>query len=158
MSTIILYPEIKAPAERCYDLSLSVDLHKISTGKTGEHIVDGVKEGIMKLSETITWRAKHFGVWQKLTTQITKTERPFLFEDVMLKGAFKSMRHEHHFKEENGKTTMKDVFDFESPLWILGKIANVLFLESYMTKFLKERNAVIKEFAESDKWKQVLKT
>jgi hypothetical protein len=44
---------------------------------------------------------------------------------------------------------MKDVFDFESPLGVLGKLANVLFLKSYMTKLLVERNRVIKEVAEN---------
>ncbi|HLO44072.1 MAG TPA: hypothetical protein VK175_07060 [Leadbetterella sp.] len=43
MPTIILETQIKASVEICYKLSLSVDLHQLSTNKTGEHIVDGVK-------------------------------------------------------------------------------------------------------------------
>ena len=69
----------------------------------------------------------------------------------MTKGTFKSMRHEHYFIENEGFTTMKDIFIFESPLGILGKIFNDLILESYMKKFMIERNQLIKEIAESEK-------
>ena len=51
---------------------------------------------------------------------------------------------------------MKDLFDYEAPLGYLGRFANVLFLEKYMTNFLEKRNQTIKEFAESDKWKAIL--
>ena len=151
MSTINLETHIKASAEVCYKLSLNVDLHQESTSKTGEHIVGGIQNGIMKLGDTVTWKAKHFGVWQTLTTEITE-EKPYsLFVDKMTKGAFKSMRHEHHFIENEVFTTMKDIFIFESPLGILGKIFNDLILESYMKKFMIERNQLIKEIAESEK-------
>ena len=51
---------------------------------------------------------------------------------------------------------MKDVFEFQSPLGIIGSIFNHLILTAYMQKLLMDRNAVIKEFAETDKWKTVL--
>jgi ligand-binding SRPBCC domain-containing protein len=151
MPKIILETKIKATIEVCYNLSLSVDLHQVSTAHTGEHIVDGVRTGIMKLGESVTWRAKHFGIWQNLTSKIVETNEPFYFCDEMQKGAFKSFRHEHHYSQENGYVLMKDIFDFESPFGILGKIVNYLILEKYMTKLLKERNQVIKKYAEENK-------
>jgi hypothetical protein len=51
---------------------------------------------------------------------------------------------------------MKDVFDFDSPLGFLGNIADVLFLENYMTKLLESRNLLIKTVAESDEWKKYI--
>jgi ligand-binding SRPBCC domain-containing protein len=66
----------------------------------------------------------------------------------MVDGAFKSIRHEHHFTMVDNHTVMKDVFVFESPLGILGRLTNFLFLKKYMTKLLEERNRVIKEAAE----------
>lgn len=153
MPTIILETQIKAKAEICYKLSLSVDLHQVSTSKTGEHIVDGVKFGIMKLGNFVTWRAKHFGTWQNLTTKITKTEPHSFFTDEMMQGAFKSMKHEHYFKEDGNYTTMKDVFVFKSPFGILGKVFNYLILTNYLKKFLVERNETIKKIAESEQWK-----
>jgi hypothetical protein len=55
-------------------------------------------------------------------------------------------------------TTMRDLFSFQSPLGILGRIADVVFLTRYMKSFLIERNRVIKATAESDDWKQYIRT
>ncbi len=66
----------------------------------------------------------------------------------MTKGAFKSMRHEHHFKEVDGRTIMTDKFEYEVPFGFAGKIFDKLILKSYMTDFLMTRNEVIKEVAE----------
>ena len=52
---------------------------------------------------------------------------------------------------------MVDIFVYQSPLGFLGKLANKLFLKKHMTSFLIERNNVIKESAESEKWKEILK-
>ncbi len=157
MSKITLETQINAPIQICYDLALSVDLHQLSTAKTGEHVVSGVSKGVMKLGESVTWRAKHFGIWQELTSKITEAQPPNYFVDEMQKGVFKSLRHEHYFIEENQMTIMKDVFMFESPLGVLGKIVNRIILERYLTSFLQERNFVIKQVAESGKWRDILR-
>ena len=156
MPTITLETPIKAAAEICYDLSLSVDLHQLSTVRTKEHIVDRIKEGMMKLGETVTWRAKHFGIWLELTSKITEARRPEYFVDEMQKGTFKSLRHEHHFIKTNEGILMKDIFIFESPLGILGKVVNHLILENYLKGFLTERNQCIKEMAESGRWRDLI--
>lgn len=75
----------------------------------------------------------------------------------MQKGVFKSFRHEHFFSKKDGKVFVKDVFFYKSPLGILGKIADFLFLKKYMINFLLDRNKVIKEYAETEKWKKILK-
>ena len=153
MSIIVLETLIKAKPAVCYYLSLNVDLHQRSTSKTGEHVVGGVRKGIMKVGETVTWKAKHFGIWQTLTTKIISENRFDYFADEMMQGAFKSMKHEHYFRETELGTLMKDIFTFESPLGFLGTFFNFLVLKNYMTGFLLERNQLIKEIAESDEWK-----
>lgn len=153
MSVITLETSIKAKPAVCYNLSLSVDLHQLSTSKTKEHIVGGVQRGIMKVGDTVTWKAKHFGIWQTLTTKITSENRFNYFADEMLQGAFKSMKHEHYFYETEQGTLMKDIFIFKSPLGFLGTFFNFLILENYMKGFLIERNQIIKEVAESDQWR-----
>ncbi|GAA4295458.1 SRPBCC family protein [Nibribacter koreensis] len=149
MPVIHLETCIAGPPALCFDLSRSIDLHTISTEHTGEKAIAGVTTGLIGLGQTVTWRAKHFGVWQTLTSKITAFEPPFYFEDEMVQGAFKSFRHEHHFVPQQENTLMRDVFHFTSPLGILGELANRLVLTNYMTDLLKERNRVIKEYAES---------
>jgi ligand-binding SRPBCC domain-containing protein len=150
MPTILLEIPIKASPEICYKLSLNVDLHKVSASKTGEHVIGGVANGIMKLGDSVTWRAKHFGIWLTLTTKITLAEPYVKFVDEMTQGAFKSMKHEHFFEKTDNGTLMKDVFEFESPYGLAGRFFNYLILENYMRKFLIERNRQIKEVAESN--------
>jgi len=74
----------------------------------------------------------------------------------MQKGAFKKFKHEHYFFELDGITKMIDVFNYESPFGFLGKLADQLFLERYMTQLLEKRNKTIKEFAEPGRWKEIL--
>ena len=150
MPTIELVTEINAPVEFVFDLARNIDLHIKSTQQTGEHVIAGRSTGLIRLGETVTWRAKHFGIWQKLTSRVTVLNQPDYFVDEMVSGAFKWFRHEHHFSRVDDRTLMKDIFIFESPLGIIGKLFNNLVLTAYMTKLLKERNKVIKEAATAD--------
>jgi len=155
MPTIEIVTHIAAPVDRVFDLARSIDLHTASTSRTAERAVAGVTFGLIGLGQEVTWRARHFGVWQSLTVRITEFARPNHFADRMLRGAFRSMEHHHYFEPTaNGGAKMRDVFSFESPLGIFGRIANALFLTRYMTSFLIERNRVLKATAESDAWEQ----
>lgn len=149
MSKIYLETLINADIQKVFDLSRDIDFHQASTSKTNERAIAGKTSGLIELGETITWRAKHLGFYQTLTTKIIEMESPKMFTDIMVKGAFKSMRHQHIFREKKGRTLMIDVFEFESPFGILGKIVNQLFLKNYLRNFLIERNRMIKEIAET---------
>ena len=158
MAKIILETLINAPVEQVFTLSLSIDLHKLSMAKTNEEAIAGRTSGIIQEGENITWRAKHLGVTQKLTVKITKVEKPNYFRDEMVKGAFKSMAHEHVFEAKGNQTLMIDVFEFESPFGPIGRLFNALFLTDYMRKLLIERNEVIKRVAERKKYCVIYKT
>lgn len=149
MSTIYLNTLIKADIHYVFDLARNIDLHQQSTAKTNEKAIAGRTSGLIEENETVTWRAKHLGVYQNLTTKIVSMEAPNQFTDEMQKGAFKSLRHQHIFQSVNGKTQMTDVFEFESPFGLIGKLFNALFLTDYLRKFLLQRNELIKTIAES---------
>lgn len=157
MPRICLKTAITAPLDVVFDLSRSIDLHIISTEQTQEKAVSGKTSGLIGLNDTVTWRAKHLGFTQYLTSKITDYNRPSFFADEMIKGAFKKFRHEHHFETDGKQTLMTDIFEYESPWGILGKLADFIFLENYLRSFLAQRNKVIKEFAESGEWKNILK-
>lgn len=149
MSRIYLKTLINADIHTVFDLARNIDLHQRSTAKTYEKAIAGRTSGLIEENETVTWRAKHLGVYQNLTTKIISMEKPNQFTDEMQQGAFKSLHHQHIFKTEQGKTLMIDIFDFESPLGIIGKIFNRVFLKNYLKNFLLERNQLIKTTAES---------
>lgn len=156
MPKITLRLFIKAPIYICFDLARSIDLHKISTGNTQEEAIAGTTSGLIGLNETVTWRATHFGVRQKLTSRITEMQPPSYFVDEMEKGVFKRIWHKHTFEETAEGTLMTDEFDYEAPLGFLGDIANVLFLKNYLHNLLLVRNQIIKEYAENGRWKEIL--
>ncbi|MEO5643271.1 MAG: SRPBCC family protein [Bacteroidia bacterium] len=149
MTTINLRTEIDASINVCFDLARDIDVHIRSTGKTNEKAIAGRLKGLCEKGDTITWEAKHFVITQQLSVEITRLEKPFFFEDRMLKGAFKSMRHEHHFEELNGCTIMKDHFEYEVPYSVFGRLFNIFVLKSYMTRFLLARNKILKSLAEN---------
>ncbi len=156
MPLIELQTKIKSKIEICFDLSRSIDLHKISTAKTNETAIDGVTKGLISFNQFVTWEARHFGVKQNLTTKITAYDRPFHFCDEQTNGVLKKIKHDHYFSIDNNTVLMTDKFLFESPFGILGDIINKLILTKYLKTFLIERNQIIKDFAETDKWKQLL--
>ena len=156
MPTIHLTTFVAAPAGRVFDLARSIDLHRKSMAHTGEEAIAGTTNGLIGLNETVTWKARHLRKTRILKSKITAMNPPLSFTDEMVQGDFKSLRHEHHFKQIDNGTLLIDLFTFESPYGGLGKLAERLFLTRYLKNLLETRNKVIKDYAESDKWKFIL--
>jgi len=156
VQTITLETRIAAPAMRCFLLSLNVDLHMDSTARTRERAIAGVTRGLIGYGESVTWEGRHFGFLLRHTSKIVSYEAPTFFCDVMAAGMFKSFRHDHHFAEVAAETVMQDVLQFAAPLGLLGVLAEKLVLRRYFEGFLLERNAVIKQVAESEEWRGYL--
>jgi len=149
MPTIRITTSIDAPPERCFDLARDVAAHVRSTAGTDERAVGGVTVGLLELGDEVTWEARHIGIRQRLTVRISRLERPVVFEDVMVRGAFASLRHVHEFVPRDGGTTMIDTFTFESPLGPIGAMVDRVFLTGYMRRFLVSRANELKQMAES---------
>lgn len=148
MPTIYIETIINASIEKVFDLNRDIDLHQKSTEDTNERAIAGKISGLIELNETVTWRAKHLGFYQDLTSKITRMNIPNHFTSKMQKGAFKSMEHQHIFIPLEKGTLMIDVFQYQSPFGILGKIADFIFLKRYMKNLLTKRNTIIKNTAE----------
>ena len=149
MPRIELSTVIVAPIETVFDLARNIDAHAASQASHGEKAVAGRTSGLIEQGEEVTWEARHLGFHQRLTSRIVAMQRPAHFRDSMTRGAFKRIEHDHFFESTGSGTMMKDVFDYDAPLGLLGKIADWLFLESYMRRLLEERNQALKEMAEA---------
>jgi ligand-binding SRPBCC domain-containing protein len=159
METLETLTIIRAPIDRCFDLARSVEVHLAGNIHCGQQTVAaaGVTSGMVGLGEHVTWRARHFLVWRELTSEITQMERPVHFQDVMIDGIFRMMRHDHYFRSPSpAETEMRGVFSFAAPLPVLGRLAEIALLRRYMRNLLRERNAAIKEIAESNQWVRYL--
>ena len=149
MQTITLETRIAAPVERCFLLSLSIDLHQETASATGERAIAGVTSGILGPGETVTFRGRHFGLWLTHKTRITGYSRPDWFQDSMEQGIFRLFVHDHFFFSDSSGTLMRDHLRFAAPLAVLGWFAERALLRRYLTGFLTERNRELKSIAES---------
>ncbi len=156
MPTIHITTFITAPISRVFDLSRSINLHKISTAHTHEKVVGGVLNGLINEGEQVTWQAKHLYKIRLFTSKIIQMELPNYFIDEMIKGDFKSFIHQHHFKQLTNGTIMIDVLNFETPYGIIGRLLNTFYLNNYLQQLLIVRNEIIKKYAETEKWKAIL--
>jgi ligand-binding SRPBCC domain-containing protein len=148
MTIIKLITKIKADKKTVFDLSRNIDAHRTSMTASKEKAIAGRTSGLINLNETVTWQGRHFGLLLKHQSKITEMSLHDSFTDEMLEGCFKSFKHTHLFKEENGVTLMIDCLQYETPFGILGAIPDGLFLKNYMTNLIRERNCFIKTAAE----------
>ncbi len=147
---------LDVPCERAFDLARSIDLHVATQTAHHEQAVSGVTAGMIGLGQEVTWRARHFGFSLTLTSRIVQFDRPRHFRDSMVRGPFKRFDHDHIFEKRGEGTLMRDIFDFNSPFGILGKLVDALILKRRLECLLRERNEILKRVAETDEWKRYL--
>ena len=145
---------VHAPIERCFDLSRNISLH--TSLKPWHEAISGVTQGPIGKCETVTWRARILGIPVTHTSLIDEYDRPTYFRDVMVQGAFKSYQHQHYLEQAGDLTVMRDVVTMFAPLGPLGRIAETIYIKSFLTKILTSRNEVLKRVAESEEWKKYL--
>ena len=144
-----LTTRIRAPIERCFELSLDIDEHVGSMQGALERAIGGVTTGLIGLNQEVTWEARHFGIRWRMTSTISAYDRPARFVDRMVRGPFASWWHEHRFRGEGKGTVMVDLIRYRSPFGPIGRLADLLILERYLRRLIERRNAHIKDRAEA---------
>lgn len=142
MPIVHLETFINAPIELCFDLSRSVDMHS-------DPPVGGVMSGLMELDDIVASESVHMGRKRPLASRISKMERPYHFTDVLIRGNFRKLVHEHTFQEKDGGTLLIENFEFSSPGGAASWLLDNLLLKSYMRNVMIKRNAHLKHIAES---------
>jgi ligand-binding SRPBCC domain-containing protein len=107
-------------------------------------VVAGVSSGVLALGDHITWEARHLGLKHRLSMTISVADPPRMFRDEMVRGPFRRLVHDHFFEQSGGGTLMRDVLELSSGLRPL----DALVLKPHLLRFLRRRNAAIKELAE----------
>jgi ligand-binding SRPBCC domain-containing protein len=143
-STFTIVTETPFPVEALFDVSLDIDAHVESMAASSEQAVAGVTTGRIGLGETVTWRARHFGIWFTMTSKITALDRPARFVDQQVRGPFALFVHEHVFEpHEAGShgagSRMTDRITVGSP--VFGRLAERLILVPYLRRLIAARNA-----------------
>ena len=153
MPTVRVETHIGAPPDVCFDLARDVGLHTRSAAHTGERAVGGTTVGSLSLGDEVTWEARHFGLWWRLTARITVFDPPRRFVDEQVCGPFRAFTHTHDFQpaarggDGGAATVMVDTFRYEAPFGPLGRLAGALFLTRSLRRFLARRATFLKEQA-----------
>jgi ligand-binding SRPBCC domain-containing protein len=134
---------VPATVERTFDLSLDIGTHLESMHESGERAVDGVTTGLIALGESVTWRARHFGVTWTMTSTITAWRRPTTFTDEQARGPFASFVHVHRFAPEGDGTRMDDDISYRAPFGVIGVLFDRLVLARHLRRLIEVRNDFI---------------
>lgn len=145
-----LVTDLATSPERAFALSLDVGAHERSMAASGERAVAGTTTGTIGLGETVTWRARHFGVVWRMTSRITALEAPGRFVDEQVRGPFARFRHEHRFTASADGTRMVDEVTLTAPFGPLGRLAERLVLGRYLRRLIADRNASLRSELERD--------
>jgi ligand-binding SRPBCC domain-containing protein len=135
---------ISAPPVDVFAAAVSIDAHLNSMSASKEQAIAGVTTGRIGLGESVTWRARHFGIVWTMTSRITQFEEPTGFVDEQERGPFTRFRHVHSFVAVPGGTVMVDEVSFTAPLGPLGWVAEHLALSWYLPRQIRCRNAYLK--------------
>ncbi|MFF7681801.1 SRPBCC family protein [Microbacterium sp. NPDC007973] len=139
-SRFTLETHVAARPDAVFDLARDIGAHVASMRDSGERAIAGTTEGPMRLGDTVTFRARHLGVWFTLTARISEMHAPSRFVDEQVRGPFRSFRHEHRFEETTGgETKMTDTIELASP--VFGVIVERLILVPYLRRLIARRNA-----------------
>jgi ligand-binding SRPBCC domain-containing protein len=156
MSTIHVTSCIHAPVERVFNLSRSTSIHKAVLRSYKKGALESGGDGLMAAGEKIIFRLNFLGRGRELVTKIDVMEVPRMFVSTLVRGSFRSLRHEHHFKPIDNGTLLIDLLEYEPAFGAVGKMADGLLVRSFLKKYLEAKNRLIKQYAEGEKWKVVL--
>lgn len=130
-------------AEELFDRARSVERHLESMAGSDEQVVDPVAGDLLGLGQTVTWRARHFGVWWTMSSRITAMDSPVSFTDEQVTGPFKAFRHVHTFESRGDSTVMTDHIELAAPFGWIGAATERLVLGPYLRRMIQRRGAVL---------------
>ena len=84
-------------------------------------------------------------------TEITQVAENKYFIDEQRFGPYSFWHHQHHFNAIEGGVEMMDIIHYKIPLWILGDLANVLFVKKQVEGIFDYRYKRVEELF--GKWK-----
>ena len=157
MITIHHEVRVRAPAERCFDLTRSVDLHVDSSTDIAARAVGGRAHGLSADGDCTTWSARFCGLRFAMTTRVEDFAPPTSFGDRLTRGLLRQFAHVYRFKPlPDGGCAVSDELTVEAPFGPLGRLVERFYLARRMNLLVQRRLEHIRRVAESDDWRRYL--
>ena len=78
----------------------------------------------------------------------TRYDPPRMFEDIQIKGPFRTFRHRHIVEAHADGAILRDEIDYEPPLGFLGRALAPLLIEGRLRKLFDYRHEVTRQWCE----------
>ncbi|MBC7947136.1 MAG: SRPBCC family protein [Chitinophagaceae bacterium] len=122
------------------------NLERITEEGVGFSIVSKHHSDKIYPGQIIEYRIKPFaGISLYWMTEITNVVDRQLFVDEQRFGPFDMWHHQHHFKEVGGGVEMTDIVHYKIPFWVVGELANVVFVKNKLRGIFEYRKNMIGE-------------
>jgi ligand-binding SRPBCC domain-containing protein len=111
--------------------------HVIQSAKISEVGTQAIIETRMLGPIKVKWIAEH-----------TLYDPPHMFEDVQIKGPFRSWRHRHIVEPTANGALLRDEIDYEPPLGFLGRLMAPILIYPRLQKLFDYRHEVTRQWCE----------
>lgn len=146
--------KIPVPLDKAWDFfSSPANLQAITPAKMGFTIISKHHGEKMYAGQLIEYKVKPvLGIPLYWMTEITQVKDKEYFIDEQRFGPYSLWHHQHHFKAIDGGVEMTDIIHYKNPLWLLGDIANALFIKKQLRDIFDFRYKKVEELF--GKWNQ----
>lgn len=146
--------KIPVPLDKAWDFfSSPANLQAITPAKMGFTIISKHHGEKMYAGQIIEYTVKPvLGIPLYWMTEITQVKDKEHFIDEQRFGPYSLWHHQHHFKAIEGGVEMTDIIHYKNPLWLLGDIANALFIKKQLRDIFDFRYKKVEELF--GKWNQ----
>ena len=139
---------IRASPERVFEFHEQPDvLTRLTPPSESARVIQSAKiseVGTRAIVETrilgpikATWVAEH-----------TVYEPPHVFEDIQVKGPFRSWRHRHIVEPVSDGAILRDEIDYQPPLGFLGRLVAPILIQKRLQKLFDYRHQVTRQWCE----------
>ena len=139
--------KIPVSPEKAWDFfSSPANLQAITPAKMGFRIISQHHGSVMYPGQIIEYKVRPLlGISLYWMTEITHVEHQKFFVDEQKFGPYRIWHHQHHFKAIEGGVEMTDIVHYKNPLWILGDLANALFVKRQLSQIFDYRFQKVEE-------------
>lgn len=139
--------KIPISLERAWDFfSNPANLQAITPDNMGFQVISKHHGKIMYAGQIIEYRVKPvLNIPLYWMTEITQVKDKQYFIDEQRFGPYSLWHHQHHFKAIDGGVEMTDIVHYKNPMWVLGKLANALFVRQKLKGIFDYRFQKVEE-------------
>lgn len=139
--------QIPVSLEKAWDFfSNPANLQAITPGSLGFKIISRQQGDKMYAGQIIEYKVRPaLNIPLYWMTEITHVKDLEYFIDEQRFGPYSLWHHQHHFREVQNGVEMTDIIHYKLPFWLLGDLANTLFVKKQLKEIFDFREKKVKE-------------